>query len=1351
MARKLTIRRVGGLLPATCLVVLVLLASVFIWLSTAGLPGCALRRIEAAAAAKGIHLTLGQLKLSPANGLALRARRVVLYATEDKQLELARLERATTGVSFIALLGGKLQFTMAEFRGLEGDLPTDEGPPLELREATASARLSKGTEVHLTSAHALLQGIPIDIRGGFRLPERRELKKKEGGSRATSAPATSAPLFNLLAEIRPWSDEAGYLRRILVAQEWTPEERPYIELRLEALNKTQMNASIRIPRYDEGQFHIRDAHIDVAYHNNTLLLNNIRFKTIEPDSEVQLQGGYDIPDRHLSFKLKSTAAITRMAEAIQLPGSDQEPLLEPIRTWLRRFRHSDAAPPAIKLSGNINFEEDFTLKRLNLTGEVTLRDFSFGRTEVDDLLLSFFYEDGTFNIDRMLLNFPGGTLHASASASSQGGKGKANIQADMDIPQLLGLVSEFTPEPITLPEGLVLEGKVHLGLDALLDMPPFIAGARQLGQFLPTLHQLNLNLGVERASYEGYEAQKTLLSLALEHPDQPEGELLPRGLEQAALTLKAEELSLPQGEGKEALKLRYADMAFALDKLHFGLGEGGHKPSIGSVTGHVKLGSAGLPGISAQALELTIDSAKGIRPLEQNWRAILAEASLRLCTGAIHSAGTLLGALDSRISLNEQGHIDLTLVLDREGHSLTLDLHPRLSSEGLLELDQVSLELPAAGFAPLLKLAGVTITQIRIPDTLTLTGSLCYDTKAQYLRQAQATLDIPQLIRTPGDRNPVFKGEEIPLSLHAEASAEGKEDGLLLVDGRLDLTHKPGDPARERHLKLGFTVDTAGHVHLEGTNTIDVRVVDRLIDLADAHMIMRDFRTDGDTRLHVDINAVDIHFSDALRVTASCDVEMSDFGYQLGAYEVEKDAAGKPTGREKLRTDMGKTPFRSIEKMSAHVDVLYEDNEAGQMGACHVDISKADITYDNRPWLRQQGIKGGEARSRVQGAGVVIDIAEGFVELRKIHGRAYPAYAFGMFYDQLPVFMEDFILPRPGQVETEHCLFPIYGDCKRPMSGCIRLVAPRADFRFLGTSFPLSSFSGFIWLTDGAVLLDKLYAACWEGGINAAVNIDYSKKHTGFDGYATVRNINLKPLAASYGSKQETALCNGQIRFRTPSTRLDALQAYGEVHIVDGDLMNLSIFRPLGELIADLPGNLAALEEAARISKGNKPSWLTRQVGKVFTTAGNTLGKVGEQVGKITDNIPFANHFLRYDLQEVHSSFTIGQGKLTTQGMKALGYNLNVGMQMELDLDKLTLRGDFWPKISSVPTLILSPITFLSDFMIDIQVFGPIDDIDWKFGLNHRKEKAGEPCVSDKAANHKLTPRAERGNAKRKG
>ena len=84
--------------------------------------------------------------------------------------------------------------------------------------------------------------------------------------------------------------------------------------------------------------------------------------------------------------------------------------------------------------------------------------------------------------------------------------------------------------------------------------------------------------------------------------------------------------------------------------------------------------------------------------------------------------------------------------------------------------------------------------------------------------------------------------------------------------------------------------------------------------------------------------------------------------------------------------------------------------------------------------------------------------------------------------------------------------------------------------------------------------------------------------------------------------------------------------------------------------------------------------------------------------------------------------------------MKAKGYNLDVGVQLDIDLDKLTLTGDLWPRISSVPTVLISPITILSDFLIDINLYGDLVSPQWEFGLS-KKLKSDDSSLSPEPQN----------------
>lgn len=78
MAGKLKIKRNGGCLPTLSLLVLLLLGGVLAWLSLAGLPGSVLRDIEQEAAAAGVPVKIGAVKLAPGSGLALKVENVSL-------------------------------------------------------------------------------------------------------------------------------------------------------------------------------------------------------------------------------------------------------------------------------------------------------------------------------------------------------------------------------------------------------------------------------------------------------------------------------------------------------------------------------------------------------------------------------------------------------------------------------------------------------------------------------------------------------------------------------------------------------------------------------------------------------------------------------------------------------------------------------------------------------------------------------------------------------------------------------------------------------------------------------------------------------------------------------------------------------------------------------------------------------------------------------------------------------------------------------------------------------------------------------------------------------------------------
>ena len=139
------------------------------------------------------------------------------------------------------------------------------------------------------------------------------------------------------------------------------------------------------------------------------------------------------------------------------------------------------------------------------------------------------------------------------------------------------------------------------------------------------------------------------------------------------------------------------------------------------------------------------------------------------------------------------------------------------------------------------------------------------------------------------------------------------------------------------------------------------------------------------------------------------------------------------------------------------------------------------------------------------------------------------------------------------------------------------------------------------------------------------------------------------------------------------------------------------------------------------------------------------LSEAGQKVLEIKKvNSPVEKVLSRlYDIQDAKAKFVIADGKLKAYDMKAEGYNLNVDMKLAVDLETLYIEGNLWPKITSLPTVILSPITFLSDFMIDILIFGEVDDLNWKFGLD-RNLKDEAPSATSKKGPQNYKPVAEK-------
>lgn len=1387
MAGKINIRRVGSVLPTVCLLVFLALCGMVAWLSSAGFPDGVVRYIEEKAAAEGLYLSIGKMRLDPLRGIAVRVGSVRLYVDAEKQQKLGDVRTAAVGLSIAGLVSGELRPSFIQV--IDGDiaLPVTKSPEekLHVRVDRLEARGGRNGEVRVTNGKLSLQGIVISLAGNVDpaiIPE--------GGDQKV----------NLAAIIEKYRGVIDRVYDGIQSQAWERGEHPMLDVHLDVREEPRIALRLNVPRYDVSQFHFRELVADFLYNKGNITINSLSVHTSDPDASAKLQGAYDLTTRHLVFSMDSTVALVRMIRYVSHPET---------RAFLEKFRHPDDSPPSVKLGGDVIFEEDYTLASARLRGLVTQKDMMVGKTKVEDLELSFLYDNGDFNVDKLELYFSDGSLRALASA--QQNKGQAQIAADLPVQKILTLINELAPKAVELPEGLELGERVNLQLHAQLNAPTFKAGQDTWQDFVPSFHMLGAVMETETIRYGGYVLNNPRVKLKLSEIKQNHN-YIPESVQRAELQLYAEESVLPVTKEEQTLHLTAPelevdlhDVGFAENGLPNELGElkvalkakevrqpapiaektkpisdtdeAPHEPKaedVQQVNDVQDISNQGLtvtnPSIRAAARNVRLDSWSAVETLSagqaqmqaqadalqlrdvqvrageimiddvRNFRPFMKTASL-FSDGCVKAnmADVKLGGHDvGRVMLSAElyeytkGQVVLQIEQKEGDVRCTVSAKSDWSDAQQIEFKDVQADVPGDVIALLTNLAGVEMEEIEQPELVSIRGDVQL-APSMKLKSAMMHVEVPQLIRTP-HRVKVFRERRVPVGLQADVGlkcAQDKED--LLYDVRLEITHETGK------LRGHIAGSTEGRLRVTGHNTIRPDIVDELIDNTRVHSIIRDFRFNENTKSTISDIRVQVDYSNGVQVDSFCQVELLNAEYQMCVLLDNAD------GSESVRTDIGDNPYTLVNRatcgVAAHVQMDCRDPQGATLpDEIVVTVTEPALYYNNQPWLSRNKWDTGTRETKLSGEAVVIDVEHSFVELRRVGGSVYPAYSLGMFYPDLYGYLEDIVLPQPALVQTDMSVFPIYDDCVRPMSGVIRVKSKQgAGFRFIGTTIPLDDFSGFISLADDYVLLDRMNAKSWEGVLDAVVRIGFSGKNTEFDGIVKASCMNMKKIAEAYDAKQSPALCNGEIRFRSPDTELASLTAYGRVDIEDGDLLELSLFRPVGEMISDLPKHLAHMEKEAQKDKGEEsgPSFLTRVFSSIFRSLGRLVGHTGGSITNTASNVPGMNHLIAYDLKEAHADFNIANGHLYTRNMEAIGSNLNVQLHADIDLNNLRLRGNLWPKISSLPTILLSPLTVLSDFMMDIVLYGSLTDVKWRIALDRRMKNK-----SRQNTGKKVTPAA---------
>ena len=1354
MAGKLTIRRVGHLLPTLCLVVLLFIVGVITWLSTVGLPGCMLRYIEReVSAAAGLPITIHNIKLAPRSGLAVKAEGVALSVEQpDAPAATIRIRKSQLTLNISRLLIGEFQLSGLHVLGLETVIPLSdtEGDSIHLNITKLYTEWPQRNRRIRAELNANLQG--IDLQSKLTLADPEELLNGTDEDTVENE-AQKAP-GEYLAEFRPYLQQ---FKKQVNQQKW--ENVPPPNISITATHRGAWNAEIKaqIPSFVEGHFHFQDAQLAANYEKNTFTIHNLSFRTEKPDTNVRLQASFDQTNRELSFTTRSTAPLISILD--DYLGEEAPPMLH-------KLRSSKGNTPTIEISGTAAFCEDYALNSITLHGKLEQQGFVIGDVPANYVLLTFYMRDGSFNLDQCRIEFPDGSIDCAVQVAN--GTGKAEMEISLPDETILALARELSGDAeLRLPESLSFSGNLDTHLSCEMSTPPFEPGKSQFKDLIPTLHNCNIRFRTTTVALHGAEFHSPSLQLSLDginYQDKLKVDKTSLKVQMVSTRETSETNTTASGVtlnldvcdlcsdtdfselqlGHSTLNLHIAEAQAdtmgikalradtSVDELRVSFDDISNTLASSALLANVELGSISYADTNAKGLRLKLNIPAGINRREP-WLNMQQDAHVSASLQQLKGCNNFC-ATNTELNLHHTATntVKLSVSSTIDGEQACLNTTASLTDKKLVKLEELELHLPAAGLLPILG-NEEPLSEIKLPRMVDLQGDALIDPTEGTLLSCHYNLHLTELVRVCNNVY-VHKGMAIPLQLDVKGSFATAPDGSMSYDadvaalhdqGRLDI-HVSGDPLKD--------------CHITGTNTIPVSIINALIDNTDAHWIMRDFRcTPGLTRnVITDIDTI-IRYDDGIYVNSKCKANLYNMDFLLGVIRDKEDAQGNPTGEEFLRTDLGKDPYSRIKEGHCDVEVLVQMDCKDANGKplkdeIIINLLNPDMIYDNRPWLRRMNIKDGVAFSHLSGEAVRFDIEAYTISLHKLKGTCYPAYSIGTYYAPLQHFMEDVVTDLPAKVETEYCIFPLSGKCKVPMKGLIRAeAASRAGFRFLGTTIPFKNFSGFINISDTDVYLDRMNAQSWGGVVNGALRIDFSGEHTTLDGYFSAHNLNLKDIVASYGADFSSATCNGYIRFQAPSPELEAVRAYGQVHLQDGDLLNMALFRPIGALLSDMPGQLKKLQESVPGAE-KLTGWSNDFVNYVWDTSGDALNTVSSSALKL----PFANHFLRYGIDEASAKFDITQGHLITRDMKARGYNLDVDVKLDLNLDDLTFKGDLWPRISSVPTVLISPVTILSKFLIDINLYGDILAPQWEFGLS-KKLKKDQPSLSSQPQENKAS------------
>lgn len=1345
--------------PSIVLVLLLACVTLIIYLASIGIPRFVLDEVEKYAAEQGIDLNIESARLGYGSGLSFILREVSIDLSEETA-HVPRLDigRIRIGLRVGPLLQGKVKPYLIRIKRSEFSIPSMHGDAdgLTIKDINLSCTFSSGDVMQIVSS------TPIDIEG-MKVSIKADIPLGSPANQNYSTTIQQQPsVIGEMAEawIQSHQSQIDQICEFILCQDWRDGREPRINLSFNSIKSPRSSFDVYLPSLNYNNIKLSDVTLKGALSNNTLLIHQLvvhsnfdsysHYAQKEGIRKADLQGSYQLSTREFSFTLDSNMPLMSIAFGLIKPEDFH--LID--RIELNSKEYSE-----IRLQGDLKLDEAYGYEDASILGFLLQKNIAVDDYTIDELVLSFFFKDGNFAIDQAKIKMGDG--YVSTHSHLNHGVGHIELEAKLTFEQMLMLARTGADDSlsITIPETLEFNGQVEIHAMAQMISPDFQVGRKNLNEFLPQIDSLKLDVKVPEMTYQGLHLNNSSLQASVDklHAfDGTQAKLADKLnlkvlIEQASFQKSSaddqSEGSLQQqmSDGLEMVQLNksqqleHFDLTLQIEEIGFAeLSDEGKRKGL--MLHDIQLDAAvqGLRGkyIELEQLKLKLSDLAEI-DFTKLPDAAVQGARLDLDAEEIVYKGEKIEhvELDTLFESLQKFDTELNILFDRELEERVHALIQK-AADGSIHVKDVQANVPSGILNVLLPLESLSSRGISLGEQVVRfegASKLKFiDGELQFI-ECDFDLNIPRLARQG-----VFVKPHADIINEIDFRAQGKvyqgNDGDILFEVPSFSLSKG-----ERSLSGSMSCKEQGVLQFEVRSNLLLSTLDELIDDHLTHLIIRDFSLDDTGGIDISNLSLTVDIRDGVDVKADGHIELSRVNALLGTYDRVPDPDGT-LNQEDIRS---KEPCKQMQSMILHgkADVLVDvhldpipDSQARLLTKSRIDINNITLQYDNNRWLRYKKIQGGVAQSTLTAKSVVLDTMNNYVSIHEAKGAVYPDYAIGTFFSPLRDYLQVIELTRPIDVDSYFCCFPISLTSKVKMDGSIALVSrPNFTLKLLGVDFPLERFSGFIDFNQKGIYLDRLNAIFCEGVADARVQLTLGGDKTGYDGELILRSCNLSDIAALFDNEQSRALVNGNARFRANDMEVDSLEAYGQLEILSGDLLRMRFFAPIADMLNNLPTLIDKQEELInsgqviprKLTFYEKVSTKLKEgTASVVQAFGTGVSTVTNAFGQTTSNIPGANYLLKYNLKDAHCDFIINDGVLSSQDLHARGSNLAVKSRLHIDLKRMYIHANLWPEMSSIVSLMLSPITVLSDGIIDISLHGTFDDLSWKVSFSSWNDSA---------------------------